>query len=394
MEAKRCRCGNAESKYSWKAYVAMISLQFGYAGMTLITKVSLQHQPDVSHFVLVVYRQAFATLLLTPLALFFERKARPTITFPIFMHMFVLGLLGPVMEQNLYYAGLKLASPTFSCAVTNLLPAITFITALLFRMEKTGKTWKAKVGGAILTVAGALLTISLLFGNGHSLVSILLLLGSTLTCASFFILLAVTVSKYSAPLTLTAVVCGVGTLQSTALALVMEPNPSVWNIGFGINLFAAAYAGLVTSGIGYYVQGVVVEMAGPVFVSSFNPLVTIIVAIMSSFVLTSYNFYLGGIMGVTLMMIGVCSLLWGKHKDILSCKEEDEGNQDTIKEVIKVISQSCSLPTIFEDDDVEANVPVGVKIETPATVESEKDLQTRVVIVQIECRNLAHGGTK
>jgi drug/metabolite transporter (DMT)-like permease len=39
----------------------------------------------------------------------------------------------PVIDQNFYYAGLKLTSPTFSCAMSNMLPAMTFVIAVLCR---------------------------------------------------------------------------------------------------------------------------------------------------------------------------------------------------------------------------------------------------------------------
>ena len=39
----------------------------------------------------------------------------------------------PVIDQNFYYAGLKLTSPTFSCAMSNVLPAMTFVMAVLCR---------------------------------------------------------------------------------------------------------------------------------------------------------------------------------------------------------------------------------------------------------------------
>lgn len=55
-----------------KPYIAMISLQFGYAGMNIITKVSLNR--GMSHYVLVVYRHAFATAAIAPFALILERQ--------------------------------------------------------------------------------------------------------------------------------------------------------------------------------------------------------------------------------------------------------------------------------------------------------------------------------
>jgi hypothetical protein len=112
---------------SSKPYFAMISLQFGYAGMNIITKVSLNR--GMSHYVLVVYRHAIATAVIAPFALIFERfksrpihgfclvfdhnfhvssfiltkyllhfrKMQPRITFPVFMQIFVLALLGLVL---------------------------------------------------------------------------------------------------------------------------------------------------------------------------------------------------------------------------------------------------------------------------------------------------------
>lgn len=54
-----------------KPYLGMISLQFGYAGMNIITKISLNG--GMSHYVLVVYRHAIATAVIAPFAFFFER---------------------------------------------------------------------------------------------------------------------------------------------------------------------------------------------------------------------------------------------------------------------------------------------------------------------------------
>lgn len=54
-----------------KPYLAMISMQFGYAGMYIITMVSLKH--GMNHYILAVYRHAIATVVIAPFALFHER---------------------------------------------------------------------------------------------------------------------------------------------------------------------------------------------------------------------------------------------------------------------------------------------------------------------------------
>jgi drug/metabolite transporter (DMT)-like permease len=42
-----------------------------------------------------------------------------------------------VIDQNFYYAGLKFTGPTFACAMSNILPAMTFVLAVIFRWWRT-----------------------------------------------------------------------------------------------------------------------------------------------------------------------------------------------------------------------------------------------------------------
>ncbi|XP_075507726.1 WAT1-related protein At5g07050-like [Primulina tabacum] len=352
-----------------KLYIAMICLQFGHAGMNIITKVSLDG--GMSHYVLVVYRHSFATVAIAPFALLLERKVWPKITFTIFLQLFFLGLLGPVIDQNLYYAGLKFTSPTYACALSNMLPAMTFVMAVICRMEKLDLMkirCQAKVVGTLITVCGAML-MTLYKGDAINMVwskyihprqsyapqataahatqedwikgSILLII-ATLAWASFFILQAITLRKYTAQLSLTALVCFLGTLQSIGVTLVMEHKRDAWVIGWDMNLLAAAYAGIVSSGIAYYVQGLVMQKRGPVFVTSFSPLMMIIVAIMGSFILAE-KIFVGGVLGAVLIVIGLYAVLWGK------CKEKREGE---ILEPEK--GATGNNQNVTEVDDIEA----------------------------------------
>ncbi|XP_023637458.1 WAT1-related protein At5g07050 [Capsella rubella] len=341
---------------SSKPYFAMISLQFGYAGMNIITKISLN--TGMSHYVLVVYRHAIATAVIAPFAFFFERKAQPKITISIFMQLFILGLLGPVIDQNFYYMGLKYTSPTFSCAMSNMLPAMTFVLAVLFRMEMLDvkKLWcQAKIGGTVVTVGGAMVmtiykgpivelfwtkymhlqdneaTSSKSSSDKDFLKGSILLIFATLAWASLFVLQARILKTYAKhQLSLTTLVCFIGTIQAVAVTFVMEHNPSAWRIGWDMNLLAAAYSGIVASSISYYVQGIVMKKRGPVFATAFSPLMMIIVAVMGSFVLAE-NIFLGGVIGAVLIVIGLYAVLWGKQK---------ENQEVTICEPTKIDSNS------------------------------------------------------
>ncbi|KDP22890.1 hypothetical protein JCGZ_01964 [Jatropha curcas] len=352
--------------------------------MNIITKVSLNG--GMSHYVLVVYRHAFATAVIAPFAIVLERKVRPKITFPILLQIFVLGLLGPVIDQNFYYMGLKFTSPTFSCAMSNMLPAMTFVMAVLCRMEKVDikkVRCQAKVIGTVVTVGGAML-MTLYKGHVINLIwsehvhthtsslpdttgsddkdwlkgSILLIL-ATLAWASFFILQAVTLKRYSAQLSLTSLVCFMGTLQSIVVTIVMEHKASAWAIGWDMNLLAAAYAGIVSSSIAYYVQGLVMQKRGPVFVTAFSPLMMIVVAIMGSFILAE-KIYLGGVLGGVLIVAGLYLVLWGKYKEY---KEEEA---ETIPESIEGNDQDNQTTDIEMQRNQGLAVPISLSsMEAP-----------------------------
>ncbi|CAH8268840.1 unnamed protein product [Arabidopsis lyrata] len=353
---------------SAKPYFAMICLQFGYAGMNLVTKVVLDR--GMSHYVLVAYRNAFATAAIAPFALLSERKVRPKMTFPIFMQIFALALLGPLIDQNLYYAGLKLTSPTFAGAVTNIVPALTYIISIICRMEKVEirkVRFQAKVVGTLVIVVGAMLMIlfkipfinflrSHLTGDSSPagedyLKATVFLLIASFSWASFFVLQAATLKRYSSHLSLSTMVCFMGTLQSTALTFVMEPNLSAWNIGFDMNLLASAYAGIMSSSIAYYVQGMMTKQKSVVFVTAFNPLVVIIGSIIG-FLILGQNLYLGGVLGMAILLVGVCAVLWGKEGD------EEENIEEKYLEVVKCCNRCdikvvSMMPRIDEEVDVE-----------------------------------------
>lgn len=44
--------------------------------------------------------------------------------------------------------------------------------------------------------------------------------------------------------------------------------------------------GIISSGVAYYISGIIMRTKGPVFVTAFSPLSMIIVAILSTFILS------------------------------------------------------------------------------------------------------------
>ncbi|KAH0878192.1 hypothetical protein HID58_065586 [Brassica napus] len=352
-----------------KPYLAMISMQFGYAGMYIITMVSLKH--GMNHYILAVYRHAIATVVIAPLLFFMKeiRKIRPKMTFRIFLQIALLGFIEPVLDQNLYYVGMTYTSATFASATANVLPAITFVLAIIFRLESVNfKKVRsiAKVVGTVITVSGALLMTLykgpiidfIKFGSGgggddgagggshggaasadldkHWIPGTLMLLGRTFGWAGFFILQSFTLKKYPAELSLTALICLMGTLEGTAVSLVTVRDLSAWKIGFDSNLFAAAYSGVICSGVAYYVQGVVMRERGPVFVATFNPLCVVITAALGVVVL-SESIHLGSVIGTIFIIAGLYTVVWGKGKDKRMTDDDKISKRLPVKSPVKPV---------------------------------------------------------
>ncbi|KAL6861222.1 hypothetical protein ACP4OV_016922 [Aristida adscensionis] len=326
-----------------KPYLAMVLLQVGFSGMYIVAVASLRR--GMSHYVLVVYRNLVATVLMSPFAILLERGVRPKMTPTIFLKIMGLALLEPVLDQNLYYMGAKLTSAGFASALVNILPAVTFLMALLFRMEKLrlrSLHSQAKIVGTACTVAGAVLMIlyhgpvvpfpwsAAAAAGGHHHVAAaaaasqssaswlngtIMVVASCVCWSGFFILQSNTLQSYPAELSLTALICVLGTAMSGAVALVAERRDmGAWVIGLDTRLFTVVYSGIVCSGVAYYVQGLVTRARGPVFVTAFQPLCMIITAVMGSTILKE-QITLGSVIGAAIIVVGLYSLIWGKSKD-------------------------------------------------------------------------------
>ncbi|KAE8718590.1 WAT1-related protein [Hibiscus syriacus] len=251
----------------FKPYFAAIFLQVGLAGMDILSKAALNH--GMSNYALVVYRHAIATIVIVPFAAIIEKKVRPKMTMSIFIKIMLLGLLEPVIDQNLYYVGMKYTTATFAAAMYNILPAITFLMAWIFRLEKVkfrSIRSHAKVIGTLATVAGAMVmtlmkgpVLELLWTkssinnheaaskNGtdfhHTVKGGLMIAAGCFSYACFVILQAVTLKTYPAELSLTAWICLMGTLEGTVAALVMEKgNAAIWALKWDTKLLTAAYS--------------------------------------------------------------------------------------------------------------------------------------------------------
>ncbi|KAL6127892.1 hypothetical protein ACLB2K_071253 [Fragaria x ananassa] len=330
----------AASNYM-KAVIMMVVTQILFSVMIIMYKLVAVTGANLN--VLVAYRLMFSADFMVPLALIYERKSRPKLTWVVLFQAFLCGLFGAALSQNLYTVGLALTSPTFLAAISNLSPAITFLVALCFRQEKLimGFSGIVKIAGTVVGIGGAMLFtfyrgpiftvwpthIDLLrqYNNSSSFSSssshmnnpalgFLAGFGSIL-CFSLWLIVQGKMSKrYPFPYSSTALMCIMGCIQNVIFALCVEREWNQWKMGWDIRLWTAAYSGIVVSGVSMVLMSWCVQKRGPLFVSSFNPLTLLMVALASSLLLGE-KFSLGSILGGVLIVCGLYMLLWGKSKE-------------------------------------------------------------------------------
>ncbi|KAJ0979982.1 hypothetical protein J5N97_015456 [Dioscorea zingiberensis] len=285
--------------------MAMVSVQVGYAGMNVLSKLAMDS--GLSPYILTTYRQLIGTLSIFPFAFFLERKTRMKLTGSVLFQIFLCSLFGATMNQLMYFIGLKYSSPTVACALSNMLPAITFIMAVPFRMETVGiKTvaGQAKVAGTALCVGGSMLmtfykgslvkmwpsqihwryaeqmTADVAPADHNLVLGAALVIGSCFAWAIWFIIQAKMSRSFSSPYTSSTIMCGMAGIQCLIIGFAVERDISDWALGWDIRLAAALYTGAIGSGLAVSLMSFCIEKRGPLFVSMFSPLLLVIVAVL------------------------------------------------------------------------------------------------------------------
>ncbi|XP_059630769.1 WAT1-related protein At4g08300-like isoform X2 [Cornus florida] len=314
-----------------KPYLAIVSLQFGYAGMYILTMVSFKH--GISNYVFVVYRHVVASIVIAPFAFLFERKIRPKLTPSVFLKVVALGFL------ELERVNLKQKHSVAKVIGTSI--------------TLTGATVMTLYKGPILDILGNSQgrnhhnTTTSTSADQHWATGTIMVLASTCGWSGFFILQSITLKQYPAPLTLTTLVCLMGILEAGVVALVMEHDIGAWALGWDSRLLAVVYSGVVCSGIAYYVQGMVNKERGPVFVTAFSPLCMIITAVLGVIVLAE-QVHLGSLIGAIVIVSGLYIVVWGKSKDYLISKGDQKGMPHELP-IVDSSTRSGSVDGINEE---------------------------------------------
>ena len=181
------------------------------------------------------------------------------------------------LNQVLYFVGLKSTTPTAACALTNTLPALTFVMAAALKMETVRPgtpAGQAKLVGTAVCVGGSMIipfykgpvlrlwaspvhwrfaehtspasapAAAAAAAGGHSAGAVagdVLIIGSCVAWAVWFIVQSRMAEDFSAPYTSTAIMCLMAGAQCAGVSAAMDRSLAVWKLGFDIRLYSVLY---------------------------------------------------------------------------------------------------------------------------------------------------------
>lgn len=285
-------------------FAATVIVEFLDVGLTTLSKEAMSTK-GMNHFIFVLYSNALATFILLPSSFLINRTTRPPLSFSLLAKFFFLGLVGITIMQNCAFTGISYSSPTLGSAMSNLIPAITFVLAVIFRMEKLdagSSISQIKIVGTAVSILGALLVTfykgapigsfqtqpstsqplwSLLAETSNWVIGGLFLATASLSLAIWNIAQAEILGGYPSQLTIVAFYCLFGTIQCTLLSLIVVKDPNAWNLSLDIELIAIIYSAIFGSAVNFSVLTWCIDRKGPVFVTMFKPVGIVIAAFMS-----------------------------------------------------------------------------------------------------------------
>ncbi|KAL2349382.1 hypothetical protein Fmac_003382 [Flemingia macrophylla] len=310
---------------------AMVAAQFLSVGLNTLIKASMSK--GMSNFVFVAYSNLLAFPLLLLASTFHYRNKTPTpINYSIIFRIFILSLLS-ISVQTLLYTGLGYTSPTLFSAMEDLLPACTFIIAIISRMEKLDlklRSSQAKSIGTVISIAGALI-ITLYKGlpltsgvmpkyDFLSSQQSLWLLGGFLLAVAIFLASALliiqtwTVKEYPEELMLTTICCGFVVIPSFIVAFIAEENPKAWILKPDMELACIFYSAIFMISMRSVVYAWACRKKGPLYVAMFFPL-GVVFALVMGVVFLGDALYLGSMIGAGVIAFGFYAVIWGQAQE-------------------------------------------------------------------------------
>ncbi|KQJ98297.1 WAT1-related protein At1g09380 isoform X2 [Brachypodium distachyon] len=261
----------------------------------------------------------------------------------VIIQIFLSSSLGMTLSEVLFFTGFRWTSATVAVAIGNIVPALTFVIAAALKMEtvqlKTA-AGQAKVMGTAVCVGGSMIMpiykgplLKVWASPIHwryaehaaaaaaaptpasaALGDVLIIL-SCVSWAAWLVMTNKTSESFSAPYTSSTIMSLIVGAESAAVSAAVDRSLWAWKLGLGIRLYSVLYMGIIGWGVTFAVMTWCVQTRGPLFVSMFNPVVLVVVALLG-WAFLDEQLHLGSVIGAVLIVVGLYMVLWGKRKEI------------------------------------------------------------------------------
>ncbi|MCD7446915.1 hypothetical protein HAX54_018886 [Datura stramonium] len=286
---------------------------------------------------LIILSSLATFLILCPFSFMFERSQWPRqMSLKLLIQLFLISFGGVTLFQSLFMEGIKFTSPAMATAMPNLAPGLIFLIAWAFGLEKVElrcKYSRAKIAGTLLCVTGAIL-MSLMqnstnvqrdlpstphhkdrFFDSEKIKGSLYLMAAIIVLSSNIVLQAATLGDFPAPISLCAITSIIGMVLTGIVQLIQQgsleiglPLLSIRDL-IGYSLLAGVVSGACVS-----FNNWAMKKRGPVLVSVFSPVGTLLTVVLSAVTLKD-TITIGSLAGMLLMFTGLYFVLWAKRKE-------------------------------------------------------------------------------
>ncbi|AES96246.2 putative EamA domain-containing protein [Medicago truncatula] len=322
----------------------MIVTQFVEVGGDTLMKSATKD--GMSIFIFIFYSNILALCFLLPSTLFHHRKrSPPPISTSIFCRMLLLSCLFTAV-QILMNTGIGYSSPTLASAMVDLVPAFTFILAVISRMEVLNMkkhSSQAKIIGTLVSIVGAL-TVTLykgmplingafqniemgateiyLLGKSDWIIGAFLLATASFLLSVLFITETWTIKAYPEELLVTSICISLVVIQSGIVALIVEGNSNAWILKPNKELVAVCFSAIFVVSLRSVVNKWAFRKKGPIYVAMFNPL-RVVIALGMGILFLGNNLYLGSMIGASIIVIGFYAVMWAQAQEEHTTSEND-----------------------------------------------------------------------
>ncbi|KAJ4795716.1 WAT1-related protein [Rhynchospora pubera] len=316
------RMGVGEALYTALPYTVLTLRSVSNAVMMAMLQSTLDSVHGVNPITLVVYQQLASASVLVALALLFDRGRRKP-SLQIILWAFLIGLLQITVPELLLTASLQYITASVQSVGINTIPVVVFVLAVLVGREKF--SWcsaygQAKLWGVFTSVIGAILVVvasnsdSTSAFNGFWL-GVLFVAAAVISLSASILLVERVATEYESDLTLSAMMCSFGMIQTVIVAVIMVRDLSSWKIHTDtLELPVILFGGMLATGVFFYGQNWCIHTRGPVFGAVFTPLV-VVFSFLFQILFFKSETNIKCVIGAVLVVGALYLLLWAKTRD-------------------------------------------------------------------------------